>query len=89
MHESITPVNIKKLRMVRVNSNITSGAYLNFRESHTILEFDIDVNNNNNNDSMHTSKLITSCRRSLAIRLLLLKPVISEDIYKNAIIRYY
>lgn len=43
IHESTLPVDIMKVRMVRIDCNITSGAYLNGDESHTLYEFDIDV----------------------------------------------
>jgi hypothetical protein len=43
MHVSTKPVNIMKVRMIRVECNITSGAYINTQESHTLFEFDIDV----------------------------------------------
>lgn len=42
-HESTLPVDIMKVRMIRVDCNIISGAYLNADESHTLYEFDIDV----------------------------------------------
>lgn len=43
LHESTLPLDIIKVRMIRVDCNITSGAYLNSEKSHTIIEFDIDV----------------------------------------------
>lgn len=42
-HISTLPVDIMKVRIIRLDCNITSGAYLNSQESHTIFEFDIDV----------------------------------------------
>lgn len=42
-YESTLPVDIMKVRMIRVDCNIISGAYLNTYESHTLYEFDIDV----------------------------------------------
>lgn len=42
-HESTMPVNIMKVRIVRVDCNITSGAYLNGEPVHTLFEFDLDV----------------------------------------------
>lgn len=42
-HESTLPVDIMKVRMIRVDCNVVSGAYLNAYESHTLFEFDIDV----------------------------------------------
>jgi hypothetical protein len=42
-HVSTSAVNIMKVRIIRVDCNITSGAYLNSEKSHTIFEFDIDV----------------------------------------------
>ena len=42
-HESTLPVDIMKVRMIRVDCNIISGAYLNTLKSHTLFEFDIDV----------------------------------------------
>lgn len=42
-HASNIPVDIMKVRMIRVDCNIISGAYLNSNESHTLFEFDIDV----------------------------------------------
>lgn len=43
LHESTLPVDIMKVRMIRVDCNIISGAYLNSTKSHTLFEFDIDV----------------------------------------------
>ena len=43
IHESTLPVDIMKVRMIRVDCNIVSGAYLNTLKSHTLFEFDIDV----------------------------------------------
>lgn len=42
-HESTLPVNIMRVRIVRVDCNIVSGAYLNGEKVHTLFEFDIDV----------------------------------------------
>jgi hypothetical protein len=42
-HESTLPVNIMKVRILRVDCNIISGAYMNGQEAHTLYEFDIDV----------------------------------------------
>lgn len=42
-YESTLPVDIMKVRMIRVDCNIISGAYLNALKSHTLFEFDIDV----------------------------------------------
>ena len=42
-HESSYIVDIMKVRIIRVDCNIISGAYLNSLESHTLFEFDIDV----------------------------------------------
>lgn len=42
-HESTLPVNIMKVRIVRIDCNITSGAYLNNEPVHTLFEFDLDV----------------------------------------------
>lgn len=42
-HESTLPVNIMKVRMIRVDCNVTAGAYLNSKKSHTLFEFDLDV----------------------------------------------
>lgn len=42
-HVSSLPVNSMKVRIIRVDCNITSGAYINSEASHTIFEFDIDV----------------------------------------------
>lgn len=42
-HESSYVVDIMKVRIIRVDCNIVSGAYLNSLESHTLFEFDIDV----------------------------------------------
>ncbi|MGI0027987.1 MAG: hypothetical protein ACREAD_09140 [Nitrosopumilaceae archaeon] len=42
-HESVFPVDIIKVRIIRIDCNITTGAYLNSHQSHTIFEFDIDV----------------------------------------------
>lgn len=43
IHASTLPVNIMKTRIIRVDCNITSGAYINGEEAHTLYEFDIDV----------------------------------------------
>lgn len=43
LHESTSNVDIMKVRIIRVDCNITSGAYLNSRQSHTLFEFDVDV----------------------------------------------
>lgn len=43
LHESTLPVDIMKVRIIRVDCNITSGAYVNGEEAHTLYEFDIDV----------------------------------------------
>lgn len=42
-HVSTFPVNIMKTRIIRIDCNLTAGAYLNSVASHTIFEFDIDV----------------------------------------------
>lgn len=42
-HQSVYNVDIMKVRIIRVDCNITSGAFLNSSQSHTIFEFDIDV----------------------------------------------
>ncbi|MGH9701539.1 MAG: hypothetical protein ACRD52_19060, partial [Candidatus Acidiferrales bacterium] len=42
-HESMLSVDIIKVRIVRIDCNITSGAYVNSQQGHTIFEFDIDV----------------------------------------------
>lgn len=42
-YESTLPVDIMKVRMIRIDCNVISGAYLNAYESHTLFEFDIDV----------------------------------------------
>jgi len=42
-HYSIYNVDIMKVRIIRIDCNIISGAYLNSTESHTLFEFDIDV----------------------------------------------
>jgi hypothetical protein len=42
-HTSTSTVDIMKVRIIRVDSNVTSGAYINSQECHTIFEFDIDV----------------------------------------------
>lgn len=42
-HESSSLVDIMKVRIIRIDCNITSGAYLNSQECHTLFEFDIDV----------------------------------------------
>lgn len=42
-HQSNLSVEILKHRIVRVECNIVSGAYLNDDEAHTLFEFDIDV----------------------------------------------
>jgi len=41
IHESDTPVNIIKVRTIRIDANITEGAYLNERPSHTLYEFSV------------------------------------------------
>lgn len=41
-HESTFQVDIMKVRIIRVDSNITSGAYLNSNECHILFEFDIE-----------------------------------------------
>lgn len=43
LHESKNNVEIMKVRIIRVDCNIISGAYLNSEQSHTLFEFDIDV----------------------------------------------
>lgn len=43
IHESTLPVNIMKVRIVRIDCNITTGAYLNGELAHTLFEFDMDV----------------------------------------------
>lgn len=43
VHESTLPVDIMKVRIIRVDCNIVSGAYLNSEQVHTLFEFDIDV----------------------------------------------
>lgn len=42
-HLSTSIVDIMKVRIVRVDCNIISGAYLNSDKCHTLFEFDIDV----------------------------------------------
>lgn len=42
-YESTYPVEIMKVRMIHIDCNIVSGAYQNAYESHTLFEFDIDV----------------------------------------------
>lgn len=42
-HESALTVDIMKVRIIRVDCNITSGAYVNGEQAHTLYEFDIDV----------------------------------------------
>lgn len=42
-HESRFQVDIMKVRIIRVDCNITSGAYLNSQQCHTLFEFDIEV----------------------------------------------
>lgn len=42
-HESVRNVDIMNVRIIRVDCNIISGAYLNSSECHTLFEFDIDV----------------------------------------------
>lgn len=42
-HESSQMTDITKVRIIRVDCNIISGAYLNSLKSHTLFEFDIDV----------------------------------------------
>lgn len=43
VHQSIEGVDIMKVRIIRIDCNIISGAYLNSSECHTLFEFDIDV----------------------------------------------
>lgn len=43
LHQSTRPVDIMKVRIIRVDCNITAGAYINSEKSHTLFEFDIDV----------------------------------------------
>lgn len=43
IHQSSLPVNIMKVRLIRINCNLISGAYINGKEDHTLFEFDIDV----------------------------------------------
>lgn len=43
LYESTLPVDIIKVRIIRIDTNITGGAYLNSKQSHTIFEFDLDV----------------------------------------------
>lgn len=43
IHESTQPVDIMKVRIIRVDCNIVYGAYLNGEKAHTLFEFDIDV----------------------------------------------
>jgi hypothetical protein len=42
-YESTFPVDIMKVRIIRIDCNIISGAYMNGEEAHTLFEFDIDV----------------------------------------------
>jgi hypothetical protein len=42
-HESSLPVDIMKVRLVCIDCNLVSGAYVNGKEVHTLFEFDIDV----------------------------------------------
>ena len=42
-HHSIYNVVIMKVRIIRIDWNIISGAYLNSTEGHTLFKFDIDV----------------------------------------------
>lgn len=42
-YQSIYNVDIMKVRIIRVDCNIISGAYLNSTQSHALFEFDIDV----------------------------------------------
>lgn len=42
-HQSDLSVEILKHRIVRVECNIVTGAYLNSEEAHTLYEFDVDV----------------------------------------------
>lgn len=41
-HESDLPVNIIKVRTIRIDTNLTEGAYSNGKQSHTIYEFSIN-----------------------------------------------
>lgn len=43
IHYSTNNVDIMKVRIIRVDCNIISGAYLNSSECHILFEFDIDV----------------------------------------------
>ena len=43
VHRSTNNVDIMKVRIIRVDCNIISGAYLNSTLCHTLFEFDIDV----------------------------------------------
>lgn len=43
LHQSDLSVEILKHRIVRVECNLVSGAYLNGEPAHTLFEFDIDV----------------------------------------------
>lgn len=43
MHQSTQPIDIMKVRIIRVDCNIIYGAYLNGEKAHTLFEFDIDV----------------------------------------------
>ena len=43
IHESDLPVNIVKVRTIRVDCNITAGAYYNEKPAHTLYEFPIAV----------------------------------------------
>lgn len=42
-HQSTFPVDIMKVRIIRIDCNIISGAYMNGEEAHTLFEFDMDV----------------------------------------------
>lgn len=42
-YESTFPVDIMKVRIIRIDCNLISGAYMNGEEAHTLFEFDIDV----------------------------------------------
>lgn len=41
IHESDLPVRIIKVRTIRIDTNLTAGAYLNGHQTHTIYEFSI------------------------------------------------
>lgn len=42
-HESTLPVAIIKVRIIRIDCNITGGAYANGQEGHTLFELDVNV----------------------------------------------